>query len=131
MKLPNCPTDVAAGEVRLSDGRLARVRGADPAHDRAIDVLMLQARFMRGGRLNPLVGALARAVLSIVAIDDEALAWPPCQATHDALTAYLNQFTAEDCEKLALAYSAANPGAMTQLLDAGRVGQDRPAALKR
>ncbi len=110
---------VAVDEVRLSDGRLARVRGADPAADRRIDLLLLQARFMRGGAINPLVGTRARVVLSIVEIDGEAVPWPPCHPSHAALTAYLNKFTAEDLESLAVAYSAANPGATTQLLSTG------------
>jgi len=118
MKLPNSP-DVATDEVRLSDGRLARVRGADPAADRRIDLLMLQCRFLRGGQLNRLVGTRARVVLSIVEIDGLAVAWPPCVATHAALTAYFNRFTAEDLESLAVVYSAANPGATTQLLSTG------------
>jgi len=108
-----------ANEVRLSDGHLARVRDADPAADRRIDLLLLQCRFLRGGQLNPLVGTRARVVLSIVEIDGEPLVWPPCRPTHAALTAYLNKFTAEDLESLAVAYSAANPGATTQLLTTG------------
>jgi len=110
---------VAVDEVRLSDGRLARVRGADPAGDRRIDLLMLQCRFLRGGQLNPLVGTRARVVLSIVEIDGEAVPWPPCHPSHAALTAYFNKFTAEDLEALAVAYSAANSGATTQLLSTG------------
>jgi len=110
---------VAVDEVRLSDGRLARVRGAEPAADRRIDLLMLQCRFLRGGQLNPLVGTRARVVLSIVEIDGEAVPWPPCHPSHAALTAYLTKFTAEDLEALAVAYSAANPGATTQLLSTG------------
>ncbi len=125
MKRPNCPTDAAADEVRLSDGRVARIRDADPAHDRAIDLLMLQCRFMRGGQLNPLVGARARAVLSITEIDGEPVAWPPCTPTHGALTAYLNKFAFEDCEALAAAYNHANPGGVTQLLRPGRRGAAR------
>jgi len=112
-------TSVTADEVRLSDGRRARVRDADPAADRRIDLLLLQARFMRGGALNPLVGALARAVLSIVEIDGEPLPWPPCRPRHADLTAYLNRFTGADVEALALAYDAANLGKMTQLLRTG------------
>ena len=103
-----------ADEVRLSDGRVARVRDADPSADRRIDLLLLQARFMRGGAINPLVGARARAVLSIVEIDGEPLPWPPCRPRHADLTAYLNRFTGADVEALALAYNAANPGKMTQ-----------------
>ncbi len=110
---------VRAAVVLLSDGRLARVRDADPAADRGIDLLMLQCRFLRGGQLNPLVGTRARVVLSIVEIDGLAGAWPPCVATHAALTAYFNRFTAEDLEALAVVYSAANPGKMTQLLRTG------------
>ncbi len=105
--------------VTLSDKSLARVRGADPAADRRIDLLLLQCRFMRGGAINPLIGARARAILAITEIDGEPVAWPPCRPTHAALTAYLNKFTAEDLEALALAYSAANPGATTQLLTTG------------
>lgn len=120
------PDVAAADEVRLSDGRLAHVRGADAAADRRIDLLLLQCRFMRGGRINPpLMGARARAVLSIVAIDDEPLAWPPCQATHDALTAYFRRFSGADVEALALAYNHANPGGVTQLLRPGRRGAAR------
>ena len=110
---------VMADEVRLSDGRRARVRGADPAGDRRIDLLMLQCRFLRGGQLNPLVGTRARVVLSIVEIDGEAVPWPPCHPSHAALTAYFTKFTAEDLEALAVAYSAANSGATTQLLSTG------------
>ncbi len=106
-------------EVRLSDGRSARVRAADPAADRRADLLLLQARFMRGGAINPLVGALARAILSIVEIDGEPVPWPPCRPRHADLTAYLNMFTAADVEALAAAYNAANPGKTTQLLRAG------------
>ncbi len=118
MKLPSS-TDAGADEVRLSDGRLARVRGADPVADRRTDILLLQCRFMRGGQINPLVGTRARVVLSIVEIDGEQLAWPPCRPTHAALTAYFNRFTAEDLESLAVAYSAVNSGATTQLLTTG------------
>ncbi len=112
-------SDAAADEVRLCDGRLARVRVADPAADRRIDLLLLQCRFMRGGQIPPLVGARARAVLSIVELDGKPLDWPPCKPTHDALRAYLAGFGAQDCEALAVAYSAANPGAKTQLLTTG------------
>jgi len=80
---------------------------------------MLQCRFLRSGRMNPLEGARARAVLSIIEIDGEPLPWPPCRPSHAALTAYFNRFTAEDLESLAVAYSAANPGATTQLLSTG------------
>lgn len=124
MKRPNS-TDVAADEVRLSDGRLARLRGADAAADRRIDLLLLQCRFMRGGQLKPLVGARARAVLSIVELDGKPLDWPPCKPTHGALTAYLNTFAFEDCEALAAAYNHANPGGVTQLLRPGRRGAAR------
>jgi len=111
---------VTGVEVSLSDGRLARMRDADPAADRRIDVLMLQCRFLRSGRMNPLEGARARAVLSIVEIDGEPLPWPPCRPCHADLTAYFNRFTVEDVEQLAVAYDAANPGATTQLLNTGR-----------
>ncbi len=127
MKLPSS-TDAAADEVRLSDGRLARVRDADSAADRRTDLLLLACRFMRGGQINPLVGTRARVVLSIVEIDGELLAWPPCHPSHAALTAYLNKFTAEDLESLAVAYSAANSGPTTQLLSTGRVRRGRVMA---
>jgi len=111
---------VTANEVRLSDGRIARVREADPAADRRIDVLMLQCRFLRSGRMNPLEGARARAVLSIIEIDGEPAPWPPCRPSHADLTSYFNRFTAEDVEQLAVVYDAANPGARMQLLNTGR-----------
>jgi len=127
MKLPSS-TDAAADEVRLSDGRLARVRDADSAADRRTDLLLLACRFMRGGQINPIVGARARAILAITEIDGEPLPWPPCQPTHAALRAYLAGFTREDCAALALAYSAANPGPTTQLLTMGRVRRGRVLA---
>jgi len=110
---------VTADEVRLSDGSRARVRDADPAADRRIDLLLLQARFFRGGRIDPLEGARARAVLSVIEIDGQPIPWPPCLPRPEALRAYLGTFTGADIEALASAYNAANPGAVTQLLRLG------------
>lgn len=116
---------LAASEVRLFDGRVARVRAADPAADRRSDLLLLQCRFFRGGHLDPLTGARARVVLSISEIDGEPVAWPPCRPTRDGVRAYLASFTPEDVEALAGAYNAANPGAITQILRPGRRGAPR------
>ncbi len=110
---------LSADEVRLSDGRVARVRDADPAGDRRIDLLLLQCRFLRGGEVNPLVGGIARAVLSIIEIDGEPVPWPPCRPRYADLRAYLNRFTGAELEAIAEAYSVANPGAITQLLRTG------------
>ncbi len=121
-------TDQAAhetGAVRLSDGRVARVRAANPAADRRTDLLLLQARFVKGGHLDPLMGARARVVFSITEIDGDPVPWPPCRPTHDAVQAYLNSFTREDVEALAAAYDKANPGAVTQILRPGRRGAPR------
>jgi hypothetical protein len=110
-------TDVAADdEVRLSDGRLVCVRGADPAADRRADLFALQARLYKSGRINPLDGTAVRVVLSIVEIDGQAVPFPPCRPTREALQAYLKGFTRADLEALATAYDNANPGHAQQLL---------------
>ncbi len=119
MKLPNCPTDVASDEVRLSDGRLARVRAADAAADRRADLFALQARLYKSGRINPLDGTAVRVALSIVEIDGQAVPFPPCRPTREALQAYLKGFTRADLDALATAYDNANPGHAQQLLRPG------------
>ncbi len=110
---------VTADEVRLSDGRLARVRDADPAADRRADLFALQARLYKSGRINPMDGATVRAVLSIVEIDGQAMPFPPCRPTREALLAYLKGFTRADLDALATAYDNANPGQVQQLLRPG------------
>ncbi len=117
--------DASYDKVRLSDGRVARVRDADPAADRRIDLLLLQCRIYRGGQINPVEAAGARAVLSIAQIDGAAVPWPPCRPGHEGLRAYVRRFTAEDVKALAGAYSAANPGPITQILRPGRRGAPR------
>jgi len=119
MKLPSCSTDVAADELRLSDGRLARVRGADPAGDRRADLFAFQARLYKSGRINPMDGTAVRVVLSIVEIDGRAVPFPPCRPTREALQAYLKGFTRADLDALATAYDNANPGQVQQLLRPG------------
>ncbi len=111
--------DVAADEVRLSDGRRARVRGADPAADRRADLFALQARLYQGGRIHPLDGTAARMALAISEIDGQAVPFPPCQPTREALQGYLKGFTRADLETLAEVYSNANPGHVQQLLRPG------------
>jgi len=110
---------VAVDEVRLSDNRLARVRGADAAADRRADLFALQARLYKSGRINPLDGTAVRVVLSIVEIDGQAVPFPPCRPTREALQAYLKGFTRADLDALATAYNNANPGHAQQLLRPG------------
>ncbi len=110
---------LSADEVRLSDGRVARVRDADPAADQRCDVLLLQSRFFRSGGLDQIEGARARAVLAIAEIDGEPVSWPPCRPGREELRAYLSRFTGADVEALATAYSKANPGPTMQLLRTG------------
>ncbi len=106
-------------EVRLSDGRRARLRGPDPAADRRTDVLLLQARLFRGGRLDPIEGAAFRCVLAIAEIDGEPVPWPPVRATREALRGYLARFTTDDLDALAGCYDRLNP-LLTPLLRFGR-----------
>ncbi len=109
------PEASAPDEVRLSDGRLARIRAADPAADRRADLFALQARLYQGGRINPLDGTAVRVALAIVEIDGQAVPFPPCRPTREALRAYLKGFTRADMDALATAYSNANPGQVQQL----------------
>ena len=110
---------VTAAVVLLSDGRRARVRDADPAADRRADLFALQARLYKSGRINPMDGTAVRVVLSIVEIDGQAVPFPPCRPTREALQAYLKSFTRADLEALATAYDKANPGQVQQLLRPG------------
>ncbi len=112
-------SDVADDEVRLSDGRLVRVRGADAAADRRADLFALQARLYKGGRINPLDGTAVRVALAISEIDGLAVPFPPCRPTREALQAYLKGFTRADLDALATAYNNANPGHAQQLLRPG------------
>lgn len=105
--------------VTLSDGRRVRVRAADPAADRRADLFALQARLYKSGRINPLDGTAVRVVLSIVEIDGQAVPFPPCRPTREALQAYLKGFTRADLDALATAYNNANPGHAQQLLRPG------------
>ncbi len=110
---------VMADVVLLSNGRRACVRGADPAADRRADLFALQARLYKSGRINPLDGTAVRVVLSIVEIDGQAVPFPPCRPTREALQAYLKGFTRADLDALATAYDNANPGHAQQLLRPG------------
>jgi len=112
-------TSDASDEVRLADGRLARVRGGDSAADRRADLFALQARLYKSGRINPMDGTAVRVVLSIVEIDGQAVPFPPCRPTREALQAYLKGFTRSDLDALATAYDNANPGHAQQLLRPG------------
>lgn len=112
-----------AGEVRLSDGRLARLRDPDPVADRRSDLLLLQARIFRGGRLDPIEGASFRCVLAIATMDGEPVPWPPVRPTREALRAYIARFSKADIEVLAQCYDRLNDGAHTRLLRFERQGR--------
>ncbi len=119
MKLSTCSTAAAVDEVMLSDGRVVRVRAADPAADRRADLFALQARLYRGGHIHPMDGTTIRVVLAISEIDGQTVPFPPCQPTREGVTAYLRRFTRADLEALATAYSDVNPGQVQQLLRPG------------
>jgi len=113
---------LSVNEVRLSDGRVARVREAAPAADRRVDLMLLQTGFYRGGRVDPLATALFRVVLSITHIDDEPVPFPPVPARRDRLRAYAKTFTDEDLTRLCHCYNSRNP-TLTRVLRLGRYGR--------
>jgi hypothetical protein len=113
---------LSVNEVRLSDGRVARMRDADPAADRRTDLLLLQVGFYRGGRVDPLATAIFRVVLSITHIDDEPVPFPPVPARRDLLRAYAKTFTDDDLTHLCRCYTRLNR-TLTPLLRLGRRGR--------
>ncbi len=113
---------VTADEVRLSDGRLARVREADPAADRRTDLLLLQAGFYRRGRVDALATAIFRVLLSITHIDGEPVPYPPVPCRRDRLRAYAGRFTDDDLTHLCRCYTRLNP-TLTPLMRLDRRGR--------
>lgn len=115
-------TPTPANEVRLSDGRLAHLRDADPAADHRTDLLLLQAGFYRGGRVDPLATAIFRVLLSITHIDDAPVPYPPVPCRRDRLRAYVATFTDDDLTHLCRCYTRLNP-TLTPLLRLDRRGR--------
>ncbi len=109
-------------EVRLADGRLVRVRAADPAADRRVDLLLLQAGFYRGGCVDALATAIFRVLLSITHIDGAPVPYPPVPARRERLRAYAATFTDDDLTHLCRCYTRLNP-TLTPLLRLGRRGR--------
>lgn len=112
---------LSANEIRLSDGRVARMRDADASADRRTDLLLLQTGFYRGG-VDPFATALFRVVLSITHIDDVPVPFPPVPARRDRLGAYAKTFTNEDLTRLCHCYNSRNP-TLTRVLRLGRYGR--------
>ncbi len=111
-----------ANDVRLSDGRVARMRAAGLAADRRVDLLLLQAGFYRGGCVDALATAIFRVLLSITHIDGAPVPFPPVPARRDRLRAYAKTFTDDDLTHLCRCYTRLNP-TLTPLLCLGRRGR--------
>ncbi len=113
---------LSVNEVRLSDERVATMREADPDADRRTDLLLLQAGFYRGGRVDALATAIFRVLLSITHIDGAPVPFPPVPARRDRLRAYAGRFTDDDLTHLCRCYTRLNP-TLTPLLRLDRRGR--------
>lgn len=114
--------DEAGAVVQLSNGRVVTMRGAEPAADRRVDLLLLQAGFYRGGCVDALATAIFRVLLSITHIDGAPVPFPPVPARRDRLRAYAATFTDDDFTHLCRCYTRLNP-TLTPLMRLDRRGR--------
>lgn len=101
------PTHLNRTTLRLSDGRVARLRGHDRATDIRVDALLSRVGIITPHSADMMEVARYRALLSIRAIDGRPLSWPA--ANRPALQAFAAGFADEDQFALARAYKALNP----------------------
>ncbi len=97
---------LAADEVRLSGGRIARVRRTNSLHDHRSDMLVVAAGFDKGGVPNAAVHTRFRALLAVATIDGRPLRWP--RGRKADMEVFLERFDSGDCEVVAIMYERLN-----------------------
>ncbi len=97
---------VSANEVRLSDGRVARLLDYDEARERRVGRLMLAAKVPHTIIATPVHAALL-ALLSIERLDGEVMHWP--KPTLEALDNFIQSFVPRDVDRLARRYRTMIP----------------------
>lgn len=110
---------LAPDEVRLGDGRIARVRGYDFGHVAVVDALMTAAGYPRTGPLAVGAAVIHMALLvatSIETIDGCPLEWPTPDA--DAIGAFLATLAPADIETIRARYVATIPAGAAVTLPA-------------
>jgi len=112
---------LADDEVRLSGGRIAKVRRTNALHDHRCDMLVVAAGFDRGGVINIPVHTRFRALLAVATIDRRPLRWPRGRKVD--MEAFLERFDSGDCERLAAAYEALNDSLTPQTATATGAGE--------
>ena len=97
---------LSVNEVRLSDGRVARLLDYDEARERRVGRLMLAAKLPHTIVLAPVQGALL-ALLSIGTLDGEVMQWP--EPRNQAIDDFIRGFVPRDVDMLVRRYAASRP----------------------